>query len=120
MSIVVGSNTPTGTYPITVTGNGGGIQQSTTVSLTVTRRGGSLAVSLVPPVLNVPQANQTTGEVITAIGGGFNGAVTLTSSGAPLNTTISFAPATIPAPGAGIATMTIVVGSTTAPGSYAC
>ncbi len=118
MSIVVGSNTPTGTYPITVTGNGGGTQQSTTVSLTVTSSGGSLAVSVVPPVLNVPQANQITGEVITAISGGFNGAVTLTSSGAPLNTTISFAPATIPAPGAGITTMTIVVGSTTAPGSY--
>ncbi len=118
MTITVASNTPAGTYPITVTGNGGGTQQSTTVSLTVTSAGGSLTVSVVPPVINVPQANQVTGEVITAVSGGFNGAVTLTSSGAPLNTTITFAPATIPAPGAGIATMTIVVGSTTAPGTY--
>ena len=31
-----GSSTPVGTYPITVTGNGGGIQQNTTVTLTVT------------------------------------------------------------------------------------
>ncbi len=36
MTITVGSSTPTGTYPITVTGNGGGVQQSTTVNLTVT------------------------------------------------------------------------------------
>ena len=36
MTITVGSSTPTGTYPITVTGNGGGIQQNTTVTLTVT------------------------------------------------------------------------------------
>ena len=28
-------STPAGTYPITVTGNGGGVQQSTTVTLTV-------------------------------------------------------------------------------------
>ena len=36
MTITVGKSTPTGTYPITVTGNGGGVQQSTTVTLTVT------------------------------------------------------------------------------------
>ena len=36
MTITVGSSTPTGTYPITVTGNGGGIQQNTTINLTVT------------------------------------------------------------------------------------
>src|SRR5208337_3616334 len=36
MTITVGSSTPTGIYPITVTGNGGGIQQNTTVTLTVT------------------------------------------------------------------------------------
>ena len=37
MTINVGVNTAVGTYPITVTGNGGGIQHSTTVTLTVTR-----------------------------------------------------------------------------------
>ncbi len=38
MTINVGASTPAGTYPITVTGNGGGIQQYTTVTLTVTAR----------------------------------------------------------------------------------
>ena len=38
MTVTVGASTPTGTYPITVTGNGGGIQQNTTVTLTVISR----------------------------------------------------------------------------------
>ncbi|MGC2109485.1 MAG: hypothetical protein WA655_08205 [Candidatus Korobacteraceae bacterium] len=33
MTITVGSNAPVGSYPITVTGNGGGVQQTTTVTL---------------------------------------------------------------------------------------
>jgi hypothetical protein len=37
MTITVGSSTPTGTYPITVKGTGGGLQQTTTVRLTVER-----------------------------------------------------------------------------------
>jgi hypothetical protein len=36
MTIAVGSSTAAGTDPITVTGNGGGIQQSAKVTLTVT------------------------------------------------------------------------------------
>ena len=36
MTITVGVSTPSGTYHITVTGNGGGIQQSVPVALTVT------------------------------------------------------------------------------------
>ena len=40
MTITVGGSTPVGTYPITVTGNGGGIQQNATVTLTVTSSSG--------------------------------------------------------------------------------
>lgn len=40
MTITVGSSTPAGTYPITVTGDGGGIQQTTNVTLTVTAASG--------------------------------------------------------------------------------
>jgi hypothetical protein len=36
MTITVGASTPTGTYPITVTGSGGGIQQNAVVTVTVT------------------------------------------------------------------------------------
>ena len=40
VTISVGSSTPAGTYPITLTGNGGGVQQTATVTLTVTTPGG--------------------------------------------------------------------------------
>ena len=36
MTMTVGASTPIGTYPITVAGNGGGIQQNTAVTLTIT------------------------------------------------------------------------------------
>ncbi len=39
MTITVGSSTAPGTYPITVAGNGGGIQQNTTVTLTASAAG---------------------------------------------------------------------------------
>jgi hypothetical protein len=40
MTITVGSSTPAGTYPVTVTGTGGGVTHTTSVSLTVTTAGG--------------------------------------------------------------------------------
>ena len=51
MIITVGGSTPTGTYPITLTGNGEGIQQNTTVNLTVTAAGGSRALVLISATL---------------------------------------------------------------------
>jgi 6-phosphogluconolactonase (cycloisomerase 2 family) len=45
MTITAGLNTPGGTYPITVTGNGGGIQQAAIVTLTLTA-----APTCAPPV----------------------------------------------------------------------
>ncbi len=40
MTITVGASTPVGTYPVTVTGKGGGIQQNAIVTLVVTGNGG--------------------------------------------------------------------------------
>jgi hypothetical protein len=54
----------------------------------------------------------------TAVSGGFNNAVTLSATGAPTATTVSFSPNPIAAPGAGTSTMTIAVGSGTATGTY--
>ena len=114
MTITVGSSTPTGTYPITVTGNGGGIQQNTTVTLTVTAPP-NFTISASPASLSVAQGNQGTSTITTTISGGFNSAITLSASGMPSGTTVTFNPQTIPAPGAGSSTMTITVGSSTPP-----
>ncbi len=115
MTITVGSATPTGTYPITVTGNGGGTQQTTTVTLTVTAP--NFTISASPASLSVAQGNQGTSTISTAISGGFNSAISLSASGMPSGTTVTFNPTTIPAPGSGNSTMTITVGASTSTGS---
>src|SRR5271157_5599118 len=119
MTITVGSSTPVGTYPITVTGNGGGIQQTTTVTLTVTAGGQpNFTLSGSPPSLSIVQGNHGTSTIATTISGGFNSAISLSATGTPTGTTVSFNPSTIAAPSSGNATMTITVGSSTPAGTY--
>ena len=117
MTITVGASTATGTYPIRVTGNGGGIQQNTTVTLTVTANP-NFTISASPASLTVLQGNQGTSTITTAISGGFNSAISLSASGVPSGTTVSFNPNPIPAPGSGSSTMAITVGASTATGTY--
>jgi uncharacterized membrane protein len=116
MTITVGTSTPAGTYPITVAGNGGGTQQNTTVTVIVTAP--SFTVSASPSSLSVAPGNQGTSIITTTVSGGFNSAISLSATGIPSGTTVSFNPSSIPAPGSGSSTMTLVVGSTSAPGTY--
>ena len=67
---------------------------------------------------SVQQGNQGTSTITTAISGGFNSAITLSASGMPSGTTVSFNPNPIPAPGSGNSTMTITVGASTPLGTY--
>ena len=118
MTITVGGSTPVGTYPITVTGNGGGIQQNTTVTLTVTaQQQPNFTISASPASLSIQQGNQGTSTITTTISGGFNSAISLSASGVPSGTTVSFSPNPIPAPGSGSSTMTITVGASTPAGN---
>jgi len=117
MTITVGASTPTGIYPITDTGNGAGIQQSTTVTLTVASSPEFL-LTAAPASLTVQQGNQGTSTITSTISGGFDSSVSLSASGVPSGTTVSFNPQTIPAPGSGNSTMTITVGASTPLGSY--
>jgi hypothetical protein len=75
-------------------------------------------VSASPASLSIPQGNQGTSTITTTISGGFNSPISLSASGAPSGTTVSFNPQTIPAPGAGNSTMTITVGGSTPLGTY--
>ncbi len=117
MTVTVGANTPPGTYPITVKGTGGGIQQSTIVSLTVTAAS-TFTISASPSSLTVMHGNFGTSTITTAISGGFDSAISLSAAGMPAGTTVNFNPSTISAPGAGNSTMTITVGSSTPTGTY--
>ena len=75
MTITVGSNTPTGSYPITVTGNGGGVQQNTTVTLTVTAEQASFTLTASPSSLTIPQGTRHTTTITSTISNGFNSAI---------------------------------------------
>ena len=119
MTVMVGSNTPVGIYPITVTGSGGGIKQTTTVNLTVTvTLQPDFVVSVSPPLLPVAQGSAGNTTATTTIMGGFNSSITLSASGMPAGTTLSFNPETIPAPGSGSSTVTITVAANTPLGTY--
>ena len=118
MTIVVANDTPVGTYPITVAGNGGGIQQNTTVMLTVTAAPADFTIALSPSSLTVQQGLAGNSTVTTTIIGNFNSSIGLSASGVPTGTTVSFNPQTIPAPGAGTSAMTIMAGTNTPLGTY--
>jgi uncharacterized membrane protein len=106
-----------GTYPITVTGNGGGIKQTTTVMLTVAPAQDFL-LSASPGSVTINQGSQGTSTITSTISGAFNSSIILTASGAPPGTTLSLNPGTIPAPGSGSSTLTLIVGSSTPTGIY--
>jgi hypothetical protein len=107
LTVVVGTNKSTGDVtPIAFLGE---VQASGSPSFTI---------SASPASLNVQQGNQGTSTITTTISGGFNSAITLSASGVPSGTTVSFNPDPIPAPGAGSSTMTIMVGASTATGTY--
>ncbi len=108
-----------GNYTITLTGNGGGVKQTTTVTLTVAAESQpNFTIAAIPASLTIAQGGHGSSTIYTTIGGGFNGSISLSASGVPSGTTVSFSPATIPAPGDGSSTMTVTVGSNTPTGSY--
>ena len=116
MTITVASNAPAGTYPITVKGTGGGLQQTAIVTLTVGT--GGFTLSVVPASISLVQSLQSYSAVTTRIGGGFSSAITLTSSGAPQGMLVALSPNTIPAPGVGNSVLGISVLPGTSPGTY--
>jgi len=116
MTVTVGNNTPAGTYPIAVTGSGGGLMQTVTVSLTVTG-GGGFTLAVTPTSLSLPQNSRGFVAATTRING-FNNSIILAATGVPSGVTMTFNPATIPAPGVGNSTINIVVFSTTQAGIY--
>jgi subtilase family serine protease len=71
-----------------------------------------------PTAVSVETGSSGASTITTAVSGGFNSAVALVASGVPAGVTVSFSPASIPAPGSGTSTVTFAVSSTTAPGTY--
>lgn len=68
--------------------------------------------------LNAAQGSSVNTTISTSITGSFNSNISLAASGLPAGITASFNPAAIAAPGSGSSTLTLIVGSTTATGTY--
>jgi uncharacterized membrane protein len=117
MNIAVSGTALVGSYTLTLTGSGGGVQHSLEIALTITAPG-SFTISASPSSLSVTQGSQGTTTATTAISGAFNSAITLSASGLPAGTTVSFGTNPIAAPGNGTSTVNFAVASTTAVGSY--
>jgi len=75
-------------------------------------------ISASPTSVSVAQGGSGTSTITTTVSGGFNNAISLSASGAPAGTTVSFSPTSIAAPGSGSSTMTMSVGASTAAGTY--
>ena len=119
LTIHVGTGTATGTHVLTVTATGGGITHTTTVSLTVTApSGGSFALSVSPNPWDLFRGSSGGVTVTSTLSGGFNAAIALSASGVPANTSFSFTPATLAAPGSGTSRFYVVVHTNATPGAY--
>ncbi len=115
ITITVGSSTPTGTYPITVTGNGGGVQQSTTIMLTVTGSP-NFTLTAAPSSQNVDRGSRASYTVTLAAQNGFNSNVILSASGCPSNATCNFSSTWLRPPGT--STLNVSTGRNTQDGTY--
>jgi len=118
MTMTVASSTVTGTYHITVTGTSGSTVETTAVTLTVTGTPPNFTISASPATLSITRGHSGTSTITTAISGGFNSAISLSSSGGASGLTVSFNPSPIAAPGSGNSTMTVKVGSLATRGSH--
>jgi len=117
--MTVGSTTATGTYPITVTGLGGGITHTATVSLTVTASAsGNFTISVSPTSGYLYQGQSGYAVVTTKVSGGFNSAIALSATGVPSGVTYNFTPASIGAPGSGSSDFNLIVARTAPTGTY--
>lgn len=76
----------------------------------------SFSLSASPSSLSVAAGSSGTSTVTSTVSGGFDSAITLSSSGAPSGVTVGFSPSSIT--GAGTSTATFTVASTTTAGTY--
>jgi kumamolisin len=112
LTLAVASTTAAGVYPITITGVGGGLTETTTGTLTVNATG-SFTIAANPSSITIAQGSSGTTSIVVTPSGGFDAAVTLSGGGKPA----TYSPNPIPA-GSTTSTMTIVVGKQITVGTH--
>ncbi|MGH9678428.1 MAG: LamG-like jellyroll fold domain-containing protein, partial [Candidatus Acidiferrales bacterium] len=116
LSVTTASNTPVGSYPLTITSTNGGLTHSAIVTLVVnTAVTPDFAVSVAPGTQTVAAGSSAVYTTTITNSGGFNDEVDLSISGLPTGATASFNPAFVT--GSGSSTLTVSTSSNTPIGS---
>jgi hypothetical protein len=110
------STTPVGSYPIIITGTGGGLTHSTTVNLVVGRDFQISPTSGTPTSQTVTAGGSTSYSFTITPVNGFSDVVTLSLGSLPPGVNGAFNPSTVT--GSGTSTLTISTASSTAAASY--
>lgn len=119
LTIAVDSRTAPGTYSLTLTGSGTGVDnESAMLILTVTAAGTpNIGVQLASTRFSTPPAQTISVAVTISRGGGFGEAVALGVSGLPADVMSKLDPTVVPA-GEWRSMLTLFVGPTAPPGTY--
>ncbi len=113
LTVSTATTTPTGSYPLTITGTSGTLTHSTSVTLVVSGPP-DFSLSASPASQSVVQGASTSYSVTITPSGGFNGSVTLSVSGLPSGATGTFSPN----PATTSSTLSVATSATTPTGSY--
>ena len=116
LNVTAASTVTPGTYPITITGQGGSQTAKVSISVVVPTPTFTLTPSATAVTATVGKTSQV--GITSALVNGFSSAVMFTVSGAPTGLTATLAPATIAAPGSGSVVLNITPGSTVTGGNY--
>ncbi|MFC5489852.1 hypothetical protein ACFPK6_11555 [Dokdonella soli] len=116
LSVTTAATTPTGSYPLTITGTSGAIVHSASVTLVVTATVPvDFSLSATPSSQSVVQGAGTSYTANITRTGGFSGAVTFSATGLPAGAAASFSPN---ATTGNSSTMSVTTSATTPAGSY--
>ncbi|EEG07936.1 S8 family serine peptidase [Pseudogulbenkiania ferrooxidans] len=115
LTVSTSSSTPSGSYPLNISGSGGGLTRNATVTLAVNPPG-DFALSVAPGSQTIKRGGSGSYTITLTTSSGFSGSVAFSASGLPKEVSTSFSPGTLNT--AGTSLLTVNVGSRAKRGSY--